>query len=217
MACISFLLSSIPGLQQSLLAQERRPRRIIRKIKSFIEVQPEELRGLLLYSDEKTPVSSAPVRVWSTSENRFIYATRSTKRGAYRIPKLAEDFYYFIFADRVILEIVVDASSERANHPLYVIIPKGKPGLTSEQLSRMLSSEEHHPPGNPGNNPGHNPGGNPGRNPGNPGNPGEPGEMTGLLLRNFLVATGVAASIAIPIAIAGGFRDEDEEVRYVSP
>ena len=135
---VSLLLGTTPGAQGLLFALEE-PAIIIRKIKSFLEVGLEELNGLVLYSDERTPVADAPVRVWSTAENKFVYETTTDEKGAFKIPVLPEGFYYVVFGDRVIVEVFVDASVRPVGQPLWVIAPRGKPALTPAQISRILA------------------------------------------------------------------------------
>ena len=140
--CVSLLFGSMPGVQCLLFAQEEAPPLLISKTKTFLEVGLEELSGTVFYSDLRTRVTGSPVRVWSRKDNKFVYETTTDEKGAYKIPVLPEGYYYVVFGDRLILEILVDASVRRVGRPHNVVVPRGKSGLTLEQLSRMLRPAE---------------------------------------------------------------------------
>jgi len=188
--CVAFLVGTLPGVQALLLAQET-PSRIVRKAKSLLEVKAEALKGQALYSDEKTPVGRATVRIWSAEENKFVYEGTADADGAFTIPALDEGFYYMVIADRVVMEILVSASLRTPQRPLRVIVPRGKPALTPGQLARMLGS-------------GANEAGNPA------------GGSRGLafwLLNPWVLAGIIAVAIAVPLAI----EDDDDDRKPVSP
>jgi len=136
---VSLLIATTPGLRGEVAAENRAVGIVEHKISHFFEMAAGELSGTVLYSDGKTPVGEAPVRVWSAKEEKFIFETTTDKRGAYVIGELSPGTYYVIFADRVVSIVHVKSKAFAQMGLLNVVIPKGTPGLSREEISAMLA------------------------------------------------------------------------------
>lgn len=110
------------------------------KYVSFLRVKPAEITGKVLYPDGKTPAASVPVRVWSSTQRKFVHNTTTDKDGVYKLPKLAADRYLVIYADRVSVDLRVDAKAEQSVQPLNVVIPRGKV-LPAEETPPLYTPE----------------------------------------------------------------------------
>lgn len=96
------------------------------KYGDFLLVKPGEFSGKVLYTDGKTAAADVPVRVWSTTQKKFVHETTTDKKGEYKLPKLAADKYLVVYGDRVRVDLRVDEKAELSPQPLNVIIPRGK-------------------------------------------------------------------------------------------
>ena len=104
-----------------------------------LTVKPATLAGKLLYSDQRTPVVNAVVRVWSVDKKKFVHETRTDEEGAYELPKLAPGRYILVFADRVRVNLVVDETKGLVDVPLNVVVPRGTALITPKQLAAELT------------------------------------------------------------------------------
>ena len=102
-------------------------------------ISTQELSGKLLYPDGETPVAAAQVRVWSVAQKKFIYQTRTDAKGAYTLPQMSPGRYVLVYGDRVRVNLVVTAGKEPLLRFLNVIIPRGVPLVTEEQLAAELA------------------------------------------------------------------------------
>ena len=102
-------------------------------------ISTQELSGKLLYPDGETPVAAAPVRVWSVAQKKFIYQTTTDAKGAYTLPQMSPGRYVLVYGDRVRVNLVVTAGKEPFVKFLNVIIPRGIPLVTEEQLAAELA------------------------------------------------------------------------------
>lgn len=91
-----------------------------------VEMKPGALTGKLLYSDGKTPVAKAPVRVWSVTDQEFVLEAMTDEKGAYNLGQLEEGRYLIVFGDRVTVEIRVAKDAKDGVSTLDVIVPRGK-------------------------------------------------------------------------------------------
>jgi hypothetical protein len=86
----------------------------------------DKITGLVLYSDGKTPVKNAQIRVWDVQKDEYIHKTRTDEFGAYELPKLELGEYRVSF-DQVQLELqIVEQSHATVQYPhnIIVIIPR---------------------------------------------------------------------------------------------
>ncbi len=91
-----------------------------------VEMRPGELTGKLLYSDGKTPVTKAPVRVWSVENKGLVLEVLTDEKGAYSLGKLEEGRYLIVFGDRVTVKLRVAKDAKDGVSTLDVIVPHGQ-------------------------------------------------------------------------------------------
>ena len=96
------------------------------KYSDFLLVKPGAFGGKVLYTDGKTPAAGVAVRVWSTTQEKFVHNTTTDKKGEYKLPKLEAGQYLVVYGDRVRVDLRVDEKAELSPQPLNVIIPRGK-------------------------------------------------------------------------------------------
>ena len=86
----------------------------------------DKITGLVLYSDGKTPVKNAQIRVWDVKQEKYIHKTSTDKFGAYELPKLELGEYRVTF-DQVQMDLqIVEESHALVQYPhnIIVIIPR---------------------------------------------------------------------------------------------
>lgn len=135
---IAFLLNTLPKVEHLLFAAD--PPKLTAQ-KPVVTSATSELSGKVMYSDAKTPASKVPVRVWSVTEKKFVVQTTTDENGNYTIPKLQPGRYVGVFGDRVRVDIQIVSAKEPMMKFLNVIIPRGAPTVTVEQLAAELATE----------------------------------------------------------------------------
>jgi hypothetical protein len=133
---VTFVLATIPRIESVASADDA-----LVKYKTKLDMQPGEISGKVSYTDGG-PASNVPVRVWSVETKTFIHGTNTDPEGMYSLPQLEPGKYKFVFGDRVFLDVKVADKYAPFEGPLDVIIPRGAPILTPEQLSQELANEE---------------------------------------------------------------------------
>lgn len=87
---------------------------------------PESTRGVVLWSDGRTPVYRLRVRVWDADEERCIYRTRTDENGVFAIPELGEGNHYVTVGP---VKIELNVFKERAGlqtqqNGIVVVLPR---------------------------------------------------------------------------------------------
>lgn len=86
-------------------------------------VEPARVRGIVYYSDGRTPAEDVPVRVWDADRQEFIYETKTDERGLYKIPNLPPGRYYVTFNwTKVDLQVAQELAGPLAHQPHDIIV-----------------------------------------------------------------------------------------------
>ena len=120
---VALVFSTMPGAGGSLFAADKASDVTYAE---FLLVKPGALTGKVLYTGGESPAAEVPVRVWSTTQEKFAYNTTTDEKGAYKLPELASDRYVVVYADRVGVDLRVDEKAKVAALPLNVVVPRGK-------------------------------------------------------------------------------------------
>lgn len=112
---------------------------------SQLEVLPEEVVGIALYSDGVTPVIDLPVRVWSIKKNRMVSRTRTDDSGIFRVPEFDPgDCYMFVGRVKISMKVLQkDTAAAWQRHDVVVVLPDrflvaGPPRLTDVLVAPVL-------------------------------------------------------------------------------
>ncbi len=135
---VAVLVALGPVSPRALLAQEEQTGVTVR-YSQFLSVKPGPLSGRVLYPDGKTPAANVPVRVWDVEKEKFIHQVKTDEKGNYSLPRLAPGRYRVTFGDRVVVDLRVADTASMVG-PLNVIIPRGKPTFTTEQLEAEVAA-----------------------------------------------------------------------------
>jgi len=140
MTAVVMLVVAGPGGPRVLLAQAG-PAAITVRYSQSLSIKPGPLRGQVLLTDGKTPAANVPVRVWDVARKKFIHETTTDEKGNYALPHFAPGQYRVAFADRVFVDLRVSDAASTFGRPLNVIIPRGKPLVTPQELQVELAAE----------------------------------------------------------------------------
>lgn len=92
-----------------------------------IELLPEDIVGVVLRPDGKTPIAELPVRVWNTEKNKTIYRTKTDKDGIFRLPALKAS-RNIVFVGRVKIDMRILSARKDAlmqRHDWVIVMPRG--------------------------------------------------------------------------------------------
>ena len=95
-------------------------------LRPVMSVGASELRGVVLFSDGRTPVTKFDVKVWDAARERYVYKTRTDSGGNFRIPGLNAGRFYLIVGRMTIdLEFLMRAAQERQQpHDIIIALPR---------------------------------------------------------------------------------------------
>ena len=109
------------------------------KYAEFVVVAPGELSGNVTYADGESVGEDVPVRLWSVGAEEFVCEILTDEGGAYLLPELQDGRYFLVVADRVLVDVRVQAESEDALEALDVVIPHGKGAFAQMDLEHRAA------------------------------------------------------------------------------
>ena len=109
------------------------------KYAEFVVVAPGELSGNVTYADGKSVGEDVPVRLWSVGAEEFVCEILTDEGGAYLLPELQDGRYFLGVADRVLVDVRVQAESEDALEALDVVIPHGRGAFAQMDLEHRAA------------------------------------------------------------------------------
>lgn len=110
-----------------------------------MDLPVNDIAGVALWPDGKTPVHDLPVRVWNADRNRMVYRTRTDRNGVFRIPNTpVARCWIFVGKVKVDLRILkTEDGTASQQHALVVVVPRhmllaSKPEMTDLVLAPLL-------------------------------------------------------------------------------
>jgi len=95
-------------------------------LEPHMAVAPQEIIGVALFPDGRTPVVGLPVRIWDVAAKRFIYRSRTDKHGVFRVPRLGKGLCSLVVG-RVKIDLWVFAKEMEGTpqrHDIVVVVPR---------------------------------------------------------------------------------------------
>jgi hypothetical protein len=105
------------------------------------EVVATKVRGLVFYTDGRTPAEGVPVRVWDVDKRGFVYETQTDENGMYRIPEMPPGRYLVAFDWTMVdLQFAEKLAGGLSRQPLdiIVVIPRVAAFSTIQAASSVL-------------------------------------------------------------------------------